>query len=110
MSVQSSFVLVTLRALGANVVPRLHSIHRVSFLDRERRVHEASSGQMPLQMALRRVRTVAEVASIFPDPVLPRRSWNTKVTVRCIRDFNYDFLVIFSFRNLRVLALQSKTR
>ena len=77
MRVQRPLVLVPLGTLGANVVPRLDTIHRSPLLDPERGIHEATPGQMPLQMALRGVRTVAEVASIFLDVEIEHHRCNT---------------------------------
>lgn len=78
---QCSLVLVSLGTLWANIVPGLDPVLRVPLLDPERGIHEASSGQVPLQVALRRVRTVAEVASIFLDVAVTKRCWNTQATL-----------------------------
>lgn len=80
MSIQSPLVLVPLRTLWTNIVSRLGPIHRLPFLDPKRRIHETTSSQMPLQMTLRGVRTVAEVASIFPDVEVSKRGCNTQAT------------------------------
>lgn len=91
MRVQCPLVLVPLGTLWANVVPRLDTIHRTPFLDPERGIHEATSGQMPLQMALRGVRTVAEVASIFLDVEIEEQCCNTQAVTRISIQFCYIF-------------------
>lgn len=91
MRVQCPLVLVPLGTLWANVVPRLDSIHRSPFLDPERGIHEATSGQMPLQMALRGVWTVAEVASIFLDVEIENQCCNTQVVI----EYRYSFVIYF---------------
>lgn len=73
MRVQGALVLVALRALGADVVPGLDSVHVAPRLDREGRVHEAAPGQVTFQMARRRVRAVAEAAAILADLIAVER-------------------------------------
>lgn len=63
MCIQRTFVLVALRAVWTHIISGLHSVDATPLLNRERRVHEAPSGQMAFQMGYRRVRTVAETAT-----------------------------------------------
>lgn len=48
--VKCAFVLVTLRTRRANVIPRFQSIHIMTHLDREGRIHKATSVQVTFQM------------------------------------------------------------
>lgn len=48
MRVQRTFVLVTLRTSWTDVMPRLSLVHRTSDLDREGRIHEATSRDVSL--------------------------------------------------------------
>lgn len=73
MRVQRTLVLVTLRAFWAHIIPGLHSVDAASLLNREGWVHEATSGQMAFQMSCRRVRTVAETATISTNLITVER-------------------------------------
>lgn len=73
MRIQRTLVLVALRALWAHIIPGLHSVDIASLLNREGWVHEAASGQMTFQMSCRRVRTIAETATISANVITVKR-------------------------------------
>lgn len=79
MSVQRSLVLVTLGASRTDVISRLHEVEGTSRLDRERGIHEAAHVYVALEMSLRGIRTIAEIATVLGRRIFPllRRRCNT---------------------------------